>query len=180
MGAELTVAFIPGDVDLTAGLAALDALDDRVLLDRAHLGLLRWEWELPGGAGPDDAGEQGSGPAAHDDPELVQAEQADEIPEELAARYVAAARGRLAVSLRSAAVLLSGQHRWFESRVAQRLPLAGGGEMVVFAEGDLGSDETVLSDIARLPVDVLPEVGRVMGVLGPAAVSIHVTVEDEG
>jgi hypothetical protein len=167
MAAEVTVAFIPGGVDLQAGLAALDASEDHVLLERAHLGLLRWGWALPG--------EDVPAPPWYDDQELVDAELAGSVPDVLQARYLAAVRESLAAGVRNAALLLSGEHARFEARVARRVPLASGGEMVVFVEAELGSDDSTLSDVARLPVEILPEVGRAMGVLGPDAVSIHVT-----
>lgn len=46
----------------------------------------------------------------------------------------------------------------------------------MFAEVADGSNDATLSDVARLPVEVLPEVGRAMGVLGPEAVSIQIAV----
>jgi hypothetical protein len=164
----LTVVFIPSGVDLQAGLAAIDAFEDRVLLERAHLGLLGWGWSMPMLESPE--------PPWADDDELVGAEQAGSIPTVLQERYLAAVRQSLSAGIRNAATLLAGEHTWFESRVARRLPLASGGEMVVFAEVADGSDDATLSEVARLPVEVLPEVGRAMGVLGPEAVSIQITV----
>jgi hypothetical protein len=168
MSGPMTVVFIPGDVDLQAGLAALDAVEDHVLLERAHLGLLGWGWSIPPVGAPE--------PPWADDEELTVAALAGSIPDELQQRYLAAVRESLSAGIRNAATLLAGEHTWFESRVARRLPLASGGEMVVFAEVADGSDGATLSDVARLPVEVLPEIGRVMGVLGPEAVSIHVAV----
>jgi hypothetical protein len=167
MGGPVSVVFVPGGVDPQAGLVALDAVDDLVLLERAHLGLLGWGWDIPFVESPE--------PPWGDDHELMDAELAGAIPEELQERYLVAVRASLGGAIRNAAILLSGEHSWFESFIARRVPLASGGQMLVFGEGTGGADGAMLSDVARLPVDVLPEVGRAMGVYSPEAASIHVT-----
>jgi hypothetical protein len=166
MNDSITIAFIPSGVDVEAGLRAAEALPDELLLEMTDAGLLGWGWELPG----EDAQER---PWA-DDPELVALELEGEVPPGIEARYLAAVRKSLSVGVRNAARLLAGEHPWFESRIVRRVPLASGGEMVLFAE-DL-MDDSVFSDTARLPIDLLPEVGRAMGVHGHDAVRISVDV----
>ena len=168
---RVTLAFILGGVDLQAGLDALRVVEDHALLERAHLGLLGWGLGLPSIESPE--------PSWDDVHELMDAELDGVIPAAMQERYLVAVRDSLEVGIRNAAILLSGEHGWFETFVAERVPLASGGQMLLFAEGDLGSDESSLADAARLPVDVLPEVGRAMGVLGREAVAIHVTAADE-
>lgn len=169
MDLEVTVAFIPDGIDVEAGLTALDDLEDRVLLERAGSGLLGWGWSMPGEEAP-------SPPWAHD-AELAALVPWGDVPVELEGRFLAAARQSLVVGLRNAAMLLAGEDAWFESRVVTRVPLASGGEMVLFPDDDAGvGDSHTYSDIARLPIDVLPEIGRAMGVHGPGSVAIHVHV----
>jgi hypothetical protein len=164
------IAFIPGEIDLQAGLDELRAVEDHELLDRAHLLLLGWGLDLPFIESPE--------PSWDDFDELTDAELNGVIPAAMQERYLTAVRESLEVGIRNAAILLSGEHSWFETFVAERVPLSSGGEMLLFAEGDLGSDESSLADAARLPVDVLPQVGRAMGVLGREAVAIHITATD--
>ena len=167
---RVTLVFIPGDVDVQSGLEVLRAIDDRQLLELGHLGLLGWGWEIPFVESPE--------PSWGDDHELKDAELSGIIPPEMQERYLAAVRESLGVAMRNAAILLSGEHSWFESFLAHRIPLASGGQMLAFSEGDLASEQTSLSDVARLPIEVLPQVGRAMGVLGPEAVAIHITATD--
>lgn len=90
--------------------------------------------------------------------------------------YLKAVRQSVAVGVRNAARRLAGEHPWFESRIVERVPLVGGGEMIVFSDNP--SDDSTFSNVARLPIDVLPDVGRAMGVNGRDDVRISVTVED--
>jgi len=166
MNDSITIAFIPAGVDAEAGLRAVEALPDDLLLELSDAGLLGWGWELPGEEAPER-------PWA-DDPELVALEREGEVPPSLEARYLAAVRQSLSVGVRNAARLLAGEHPWFESRIVHRVPLESGGEMVLFAED--AEDDSAFSDTARLPVDLLPDVGRAMGVHSSDAVRISVAV----
>jgi hypothetical protein len=162
----ITIAFIPSGVDAEAGLRAVEALPDELLLEMSDAGLLGWGWEIPGDQAP-------VRPWA-DDPDLVVLEVEGEVSPGLQERYLAAVRQSLSVGVRNAARLLAGEHPWFESRIVHRVSLASGGEMVLFAED--AADDSAFSDTARLPVDLLPDVGRAMGVYGRDAVRISVTV----
>jgi len=163
----LTIAFVFDHVDVDAGLHAAASLPDGLLLELAEEGLLGWGWDLPG----EDAPER----PWRDDPELVAIEQGGEVAPDVEARYLDAVRRSVDVGVRNAARLLAGEHPWFESRIVDRVPLVGGGEMLVFS--DDSSNETTLSEVARLPIDVLPDVGRAMGVFGRGDVRISATIE---
>ena len=168
MDLAVTVAFIPDGVDVEAGLQALESLDDRVLIERSDAGLLGWGWTIPGE-------DELPRPWA-DDVALIEHQPSANISQDLAGRYLVAVRQSLAVGVRNAAMLLAGKHAWFESRVVTRVPLASGGEMVLFPEDASAVGGESLSDIARLPVEILPEVGRAMGVYGPEAVHVSIAV----
>lgn len=168
MDLAVTVAFIPDGVDVEAGLRALESLDDRVLIERSDAGLLGWGWAIPGE-------DERMRPWA-DDVALTDLRPSERIPEGLTERYLVAVRQSLAIGVRNAAMLLAGEHAWFESRLVTRVPLTGGGEMVLFPEEEPAAGEESFSDIARLPIEILPDVGRAMGVYGPEAVDISVTV----
>ncbi len=49
--------------------------------------------------------------------------------------------------------------------------------MLVFAEDEVPGDGESFSDVARLPVDAPPEVGRAMGVHGAESIAISVRIE---
>lgn len=168
MDLAVTVAFIPDGVDVEAGLQALESLDDRVLIERSDAGLRGWGWTIPGE-------DELPRPWA-DDVALTAMRPSGRIPEELIERYLVAVRQSLAVGVRNAAMLLAGEHAWFESRVVTRVPLASGGEMVLFPEDAPAAGDESFSDIARLPVEILPEVGNAMGVHAPETVDVSVTV----
>lgn len=168
MELAVTVAFIPDGVDVEAGLRALESLDDHVLIERSDAGLLGWGWTLPD---QDELPQPWAG-----DVVLTALRPSGRIPEELTEQYLVAVRQSLAVGLRNAAMLLAGEHAWFESRVVTRVPLTGGGEMVLFPEDEPTAGNESFSDIARLPIEILPDVGRAMGVYGPETVDISVTV----
>jgi hypothetical protein len=163
---SITIAFIPSGVDVEAGLRAVEALPDDLLLEMSDAGLLGWGWEIPGDQAPER-------PWA-DDPDLIALEEGGQVPPGLEGRYLAAVRQSLSIGVRNAARLLAGEHPWFESRIVHRVPLASGGEMALFAED--AADDSAFSDTARLPLDVLPDVGRAMGVHGSDAVRISVVV----
>ena len=169
IGRELKVAIIPDGIDVEAGLRALEELDDAVLLERAHLGLLGWGWSMPG--------ERTPAPPWSGDPSLADLRDGDDVLEGLEPRYLVAVRESLAVGLRNAARLLGGDNHWFDTRVATRVPLAEGGQLVFFADDEAFTAETSFTDVARLPVELMPELGRAMGVYGPDAVAVRVSEE---
>lgn len=159
MEMAITVVHLPGSVDLVAGLRRLDQVPDHALAELAPAGILGWGWALPDEDAPT--------PPWAGDGELAALEAGYEIPAELVGRFAAAARISVARCLEHAAALLSGGNRWFEDRIATRIPVAPSGVLVLCAEDAAGAGEdAAFCDILRLPSEVLPEVGRAMGVYG--------------
>lgn len=169
MDVAVTVLFLPGPIDLERGLAAVEDLDQRRIVELAPIGVLGWGWAAPGEEAPPVP--WGS------DPELTALEAGAEIPEHLHRRFTEAARVSIARCLENAARLLGGEDRWFESRIATRIPVMGGGELVICPEDEsaLGED-CVACDVVRLPAEILPEVGRAMGIHGLADIELTARV----
>ena len=164
----VTVLFLPGPIDLDRGLAAVEELDERRIVELAPIGVLGWGWAAPGEEAPPFP--WGS------DPELAALKAGAEVPEHLHRRYSEAARLSIARCLENAARLLGGGDAWFESRIATRIQVLGG-ELVICPEDEsaLGED-CIACDIVRLPADILPEVGRVMGIHGLAGIELSARV----
>jgi len=173
MDMSVTIAYVPGSIDLEAGLAALGRMSDEDLVALAPLGILGWGWDLPSEA-PTRA-------PWEDDDTLAVLGEAGQVPDALAGRYAAAARTSIARCLEHAAVLLGGGHAWFEGHVATRLPVAPAGQLLLCPEDSSGSGEDcAYCDIVRLPVEVVPELGRAMGAYGRGDLDLTVTLRAAG
>lgn len=165
MEMAVTIAIVPGVVDVDAGLRELQRLDDQDLLALAPMGLLGWGWSTP-------SSPERSVPWA-DDTDLMTLMATGVLPPGAETRYLSAVRLSIARCLNHVTALIGGEDRWFDSRIATRIPLVDGGQMVLCPEDlSTGGQASEFCDVLRLPVEILPVLGRSMGVFGPDGVGL--------
>ena len=170
----ITVVYVPGPIDLAAGLRRLETVGDGELAAAAPVGILGWGWRLPGEVAPPV-------PWA-DDAELAALTWVgSEVPAGLVGTFAAAARVSVARCLERAARLLRGEDPTFERRVATRVPVANGGELVIAVEDQArGAADCAYCDVVRLPIEILPDLGRAMRIHGIEALALTAAVRAPG
>ncbi len=169
MEMNISALVVLGVVDLEAGRQALAAMDDDTLMRvGGEHDLLGWGWEVPGEAIPPYPWSE--------DAEVLAVSAGGAASDAVRARHTEALRASVAHGLANAKRLIDGENPWFESRIVTRIPLASGGTLLLCPENSSGmGDDCAYCDVVRLVVEILPDLGRAMGVFGISDVELTAT-----